>query len=69
MLNTDRNRRVILRRGDLIAQLVFQRVGEASFVEVGQLPESDRGADGHGSTGGITGWHSAEQSVDESEET
>ncbi len=69
LLNTDRNRRVILRRGDLIAQLVFQRVGEASFIEVDQLPESDRGADGHGSTGGISGWRRVEQFMDETEET
>jgi len=58
LLNTDRNRQVILRRGDLVAQLVFQRVGEASFVEVDQLPTSDRGDRGYGSTGGFSGWHS-----------
>jgi len=56
LLNTDRNRTVTLERGDLIAQVVFQRVGRASFVEVPALPSSARSADGHGSTGGVSGW-------------
>jgi dUTP pyrophosphatase len=41
-----------LRRGDRIAQLVIQRVEHARFLDVAQLPTSDRGAGGHGSTGG-----------------
>lgn len=41
-----------LRRGDRIAQLVFQRVERARFVEVAELPSSARGRGGHGSTGG-----------------
>ncbi len=56
LLNTDVRTRVRLRRGDLIAQLVLQRVAQAAFVEVAELPSSDRGAGGHGSTGGIKGW-------------
>ena len=56
LLNTDRQRAVVLRRGDLIAQLVFQRVGRAAFIEVPQLPSSDRGQAGHGSTGGVRQW-------------
>ena len=40
-------------RGDRIAQLVFQRVERARFVEVDRLPGSDRGAGGYGSTGGF----------------
>lgn len=56
LLNTDVNRTVILRRGDLIAQLVFQRVGLARFAQADELPASDRGAGGHGSTGGVSGW-------------
>lgn len=56
LLNTDRSRPITLRRGDLIAQVVFQRVGRAEFVEVGQLPSSHRGAGGHGSTGGVSMW-------------
>lgn len=58
LLNTDAHRRVILERGDLIAQLVFQRVGRARFVEVQRLPSSERSEGGHGSTGGITAWQS-----------
>jgi dUTP pyrophosphatase len=43
---------VTLRRGDRIAQLVVQRVEQVRFVEVAALPGSERGAGGHGSTGG-----------------
>lgn len=56
LLNTDRHRPVILHRGDLIAQLVFQRVGQARFVEVPKLPSSERGEGGYGSTGGVRQW-------------
>ena len=56
LLNTDLHRTVILHRGDLIAQLVFQRVGSADLVEVDALPASTRGTGGHGSTGGFAGW-------------
>ena len=38
-------------RGDRIAQLVIQRVENAEFVEVTQLPGAARGGDGFGSTG------------------
>lgn len=69
LLNTDRSRRVILRRGDLIAQLVFQRVGDASFVEVDALSDSERGTGGYGSTGGVSGWTDSSGSDDKSEET
>lgn len=54
LLNTDRTHAVRLRRGDRIAQLVLQRVERAVFTPVLKLPESIRGADGFGSTGGIT---------------
>ncbi len=62
LLNTDRNRRVILHRGDLVAQLVFQQVGEASFVDVKELPTSERGSGGYGSTGGVSRWTDADES-------
>jgi dUTP pyrophosphatase len=39
-------------RGDRIAQLVVQRVERADFHIVDRLPDSARGAGGHGSTGG-----------------
>lgn len=51
IVNLDRSRPVKLLRGDRVAQLVVQRVEQARFVEVGQLPPSERGRGGHGSTG------------------
>lgn len=52
VINHDPVHDLDLRRGDRIAQLVFQRVEHARFVEVEELPDSARGAGGHGSTGG-----------------
>ena len=42
---------VTIERGDRIAQLVIVPVHEADFIEQEQLPGSDRGAGGFGSTG------------------
>jgi dUTP diphosphatase len=42
---------VTLRRGERVAQLVIQRVERAELVEVSELPPSERGAGGFGSTG------------------
>jgi dUTP pyrophosphatase len=58
LLNTDRAEPIRLCRGDLIAQLVVQRVAQAVFHEVAALPASERGADGHGSSGGVATWRS-----------
>jgi len=55
LVNLDRAETVELSRGDRVAQLVVQRVEQASFVEVDALPESVRGAGGYGSTGGFGG--------------
>ena len=52
LLNTDPVQAVSLRRGDRIAQLVVQRVENVTFREVPALPESARGDNGFGSTGG-----------------
>jgi dUTP pyrophosphatase len=52
LLNTDAEHAARLRRGDRIAQLVIQRVEMPAFLEVETLPGSQRGAGGHGSTGG-----------------
>jgi dUTP pyrophosphatase len=52
LLNTDLARPVALRRGDRIAQLVVQRVEQVTFREVPVLPDSARGENGFGSTGG-----------------
>jgi dUTP pyrophosphatase len=60
LLNTDSSRAISLRRGDLIAQLVVQRVAEAEFELLDQLPESHRGERGHGSTGGVAEWAATE---------
>jgi dUTP pyrophosphatase len=40
-----------IKRGDRIAQLIFQRVERAKFVPVAELPQSERGATGFGSSG------------------
>lgn len=51
LINTDRQEPVSFKRGDRIAQLVFQKVERAIFEEVSELPESMRGDGGFGSTG------------------
>jgi dUTP pyrophosphatase len=53
LVNLDPVTPIKLRRGDRIAQLVIQQVATAAFVEVEELPDSSRGAGGHGSTGGF----------------
>ena len=54
LVNHDPREPIELRRGDRVAQLVFQRVEHARFTEVGRLPASVRGVGGYGSTGGFT---------------
>lgn len=51
LINTDPSVDFEITRGERIAQLVVQRVEQVKFVEVAELPESDRGAGGFGSTG------------------
>jgi len=51
LVNHDPVQPVTLRRGDRIAQVVFQRFERAVFTEVDALPESVRGIGGYGSTG------------------
>jgi dUTP pyrophosphatase len=55
LINHDPRDTLRLSRGDRIAQLIVQRVEQAHFVEVEQLPGSERGEGGHGSTGGYAG--------------
>jgi dUTP diphosphatase len=55
LVNFDRTHPVRFSRGDRIAQLVIQQVSQASFTLVDRLPDSARGAGGHGSTGGHAG--------------
>jgi dUTP pyrophosphatase len=52
LINLDPTTPLSLRRGDRVAQLVVQPVVRARFVPVAELPGSERGAGGHGSTGG-----------------
>jgi dUTP pyrophosphatase len=52
LINLDPTNPLVLRRGDRIAQLVVQPVVRARFVAVNELPDSERGDGGHGSTGG-----------------
>ena len=54
LVNLDLTEPVTLAPGDRIAQLVFQKVERARFVEVDRLPGSHRGIGGHGSTGGVS---------------
>ena len=50
LINHDRAVATIA-RGDRIAQLVVQRVEPAALIEVDELPPSERGTGGFGSTG------------------
>jgi dUTP pyrophosphatase len=51
LLNTDRRESYAIEAGDRIAQLVVMPVSRARFVEVDELPGSQRGEGGFGSTG------------------
>ena len=51
LLNTDPDADYQVTRGDRIAQLVVQRVEEAFFAVVDELPPTSRGGGGFGSTG------------------
>jgi dUTP pyrophosphatase len=55
LVNHDRVITAKISRGDRIAQLVIQRVERAHFHVVDVLPDTVRGAGGHGSTGGHAG--------------
>jgi dUTP pyrophosphatase len=50
-INLDRREPIDIRRGDKIAQLVILPVPQVALAEVEELPASDRGAGGFGSTG------------------
>jgi len=50
-INLDRRDPIDIRRGDKIAQLVILPVPQVALSEVEELPASDRGAGGFGSTG------------------
>ena len=51
LVNLDLNDPIHIARGEKIAQLVVQKVEHAELIEVDELPDSERGAGGFGSTG------------------
>ena len=51
LINTDPKEDFEVNRGDRIAQLVIQRVEQAVFRPVAELPDSQRGLGGFGHTG------------------
>jgi dUTP pyrophosphatase len=51
LVNTDPDTDYEVTRGDRIAQLVIQRVEQAAFSPVPELPPSERGLGGFGHTG------------------
>jgi dUTP pyrophosphatase len=55
LVNHDPAATVKISRGDRIAQLLVQRVERVTFHAVDELPDTVRGAGGHGSTGGHQG--------------
>ncbi|WP_350268941.1 dUTP diphosphatase [Brevibacterium sp. CBA3109] len=53
LINLDAHTPLRVSRGDRIAQLVIQKIKQADFTLVDSLDDSDRGAGGFGSTGGV----------------
>ena len=51
LVNMDRTNAISIKRGDRVAQLVIQRIESVNFVPVLQLPGTERGSGGFGSTG------------------
>jgi dUTP pyrophosphatase len=50
LLNTDRHERFVIEAGERIAQLVLLAVPEVDLLEVDELPPSERGVRGFGSS-------------------
>jgi dUTP pyrophosphatase len=55
LVNHDMRETLHLERLDRVAQLVVQRVAHVTWREVDELSQTERGAGGHGSTGGWAG--------------
>jgi dUTP pyrophosphatase len=51
LINLDSEKKITIKRGERIAQLVIKEVSQAEFVEVEQLPGTSRGEAGFGSSG------------------
>jgi dUTP pyrophosphatase len=68
LINHDSAQPLHIFRGERVAQLVIQRVETARFVEVAELPASERGTGGHGSTGGAAALVAASAATGEPEQ-
>jgi dUTP diphosphatase len=64
VINHDSAQDLALHRGERVAQLVVQRVERVQFVDVEALPDTVRGAGGHGSTGGAAALDTAASDAD-----
>lgn len=51
LINLDSSKKIAIKRGDRVAQLVIQRIENVNFLPVTHLPGTDRGDGGFGSTG------------------
>ena len=51
LINHDLREAFTVSKGDRIAQFIIQKIERPSFNEVSELPETDRGTNGFGSTG------------------
>lgn len=51
VINLDPSEKIVIERGEKIAQLVIQAVASVELIEVDELPPSERGTGGFGSTG------------------
>jgi deoxyuridine 5'-triphosphate nucleotidohydrolase len=51
LINLDPEESFSVRKGDRVAQIIFEKVDPFEINEVEELPESDRGIGGFGSTG------------------
>ncbi len=56
-----------VKRGDRIAQLILERISMADCVEVEELPDTERGGAGFGSTGVSSATGTAAMAVEEDE--
>jgi dUTP pyrophosphatase len=57
-----------IERGDRIAQLILERICMADVKEVEELPDTDRGSGGFGSTGGVSNKETPKDDEDKDKE-
>jgi dUTP pyrophosphatase len=51
LLNTDKDKEIIIKKGDRIAQIIFKKYEEVQFSQISDLPDSNRNENGFGSSG------------------